>query len=440
MTDLNQSMGELSSLTIKLLRRIMQWMDGSDLLRFSETCKYAFAMTCNDAMWKTRCLKSKKEGGLVVDKLGDFEFKVCWKYTFLRPQRLKKGQRQPPTRYFIPGTGCLIPRGKNAQYYSNKELDFEKIPIRGKQVPTIPPLDISSFFNEYDTTGTPVVISGAAEAFGWKDLSASSLLSKYKNTIFKTNGCTEDGRTLRMHLRDYFNYCKDIFGSGEKPLYLFDNKFDERADDLRHQYCIPPYFAGDLFEEMTSKDRPDYKWLLIGPKSSGAPFHTDPHQTHAWNMVTEGKKRIAFYPPNVIPPGVDPKLIHTEYYAAEDTMNWYLDIYPTLSEERLPLECVVNTGDMVFIPSGWWHQVVNLSPITIAVTQNVCTRGNFSRVWRDLQTRGPQSLARKFKAAVEPGNPSLFKNYARPCDMSDTASSSSDSSSTSDSSSDSSDL
>ena len=89
-------------------------------------------------------------------------------------------------------------------------------------------------------------------------------------------------------------------------MYLFDNDFGERNPELLKQYEVPKYFKEDLFEGLSSVDRPSYRWLLIGPNRSGSSFHKDPNATSAWNGLISGAKKWLLFPPDVVPPGVYP--------------------------------------------------------------------------------------------------------------------------------------
>lgn len=64
-------------------------------------------------------------------------------------------------------------------------------------------------------------------------------------------------------------------------------------------------------------------------------------------------------------------------------MQWWLDFYPLLSNEEKPIECTQLPGETIYVPSGWWHCVLNLET-TVAVTQNFVNSKNFEFVCLDM--------------------------------------------------------
>jgi hypothetical protein len=159
----------------------------------------------------------------------------------------------------------------------------------------------------------------------------------------------------------------------ESPLYLFDKKFAEKmgvtvGSEAGTAYWRPDCFGPDLFE-LLGAERPAHRWLIIGPQRSGSTFHKDPNATSAWNAVLQGAKYWIMFPPDADVPGVYVSSDSSEVTSPLSISEWLLEFHA--EARRLPdcVEGVCHAGEVLHVPSGWWHLVVNLEP-GIALTQN----------------------------------------------------------------------
>mmetsp|Transcript_74463 Transcript_74463/g.198618 ORF Transcript_74463/g.198618 Transcript_74463/m.198618 type:complete len:315 (-) Transcript_74463:152-1096(-) len=188
-----------------------------------------------------------------------------------------------------------------------------------------------------------------------------------------------DGKssTVRMTVGDFGWYSRTQ--TEEDPLYLFEPSVPQR---LKAQFNTPQAFAGDLVPDVIAlfpefSMASEREWLLAGPPGSGSRFHVDPHGTAAWNILLQGRKIWALWPPGDPPAGVPVREeigLH-DVPQAPSALEWFLrgggeekDLY--MAEQRV--------GDIIFVPPGWWHCVLNMGDdgMTVAYTSNVITASN----------------------------------------------------------------
>ncbi|KAJ6852279.1 F-box protein isoform X1 [Iris pallida] len=229
----------------------------------------------------------------------------------------------------------------------------------------------------------PLLLTDLAETWpARKKWTIDQLLLSYGDVAFRLS--QRSSKKITMSFKDYVSYME--IQHDEDPLYIFDDKFGDVAPPLLEDYSVPHLFQEDFFDVLDPDQRPPFRWLIIGPERSGASWHVDPSLTSAWNTLLYGRKRWALYPPGRVPAGVTVHVNEEDGDVNIDSptsLLWWLDIYPHLAEHEKPLECTQLPGETIFVPSGWWHCVLNLET-TIAVTQNFVNSSNFEYVCLDM--------------------------------------------------------
>jgi hypothetical protein len=196
-------------------------------------------------------------------------------------------------------------------------------------------------------------------------------------------------------LKTYVDYMNN--NADESPLYLFDRDFVEKMclsvgrNSSKASYWIPDCFGEDFFAVLGNQ-RPDSRWLIIGPARSGSTFHKDPNATSAWNAVLRGSKYWIMFPTNAgsrPPPGVYVSEDQSEVTSPLSIAEWLIGFHAEARQTPGCMEGICDEGEVLHVPSGWWHLVVNLDA-SIAITQNFVPRSHLPSVLSFLKDKPDQ--------------------------------------------------
>ncbi|XP_045339820.1 2-oxoglutarate and iron-dependent oxygenase JMJD4 isoform X1 [Leopardus geoffroyi] len=233
----------------------------------------------------------------------------------------------------------------------------------------------ADFFKGYLLPNMPCVFSSSFTA-GWGSrrhwVTSSGkpnfehLLRKYGDVVVPVANCGvqeyNSNPKEHMPLRDYISYWQEYIQGGyfspRGCLYLKDWHLcrDSSAEDV---FTLPVYFSSDwLNEYWDSLDVDDYRFVYMGPTGTWSPFHADIFRSFSWSVNICGRKKWFFFPP-----GQEEALRDCHGGLPYDvTSPALLDrrLYPTREHCSPPLEVTQEAGEMVFVPSGWHHQVHNL--------------------------------------------------------------------------------
>jgi len=394
----NQSLGTLSILTdALLLTNIFIEFTVEELLKYQAISPAFYVLLNDDLLWKDLFLKQIK------GNKKHLVFNTNWKITSMQYLYPKEDNIQFPFKQltFQNFYSLEIYTRWLRRHTIVKDYGFDNGQVDHVDSES---LSIQEFIKKYEEPSIPVIFKGIQKDWAasekWK---SEKLADKYGDILFKISH--QGHKRIPMKFRDYVEYMK--VQNDEEPLYVFDEAFGEKAPEMLSDYSIPKYFPEDLFE-VSGKERPHFRWIVIGPPRSGAPWHIDPAGTSAWNSLLTGRKRWLMYPPSFTPIGVGIDDVEEKFYGSPPSLLWLLEVYPYLPPDQRPIECIQEPGETIFVPGGWWHMVLNLEE-SIAVTQNFCDSQNFRDVCEELS--GNRKEYDNFKKALLENKPEFKPRF-----------------------------
>lgn len=216
--------------------------------------------------------------------------------------------------------------------------------------------------------------------------------------------------STKVTLREYQRYCANNADGDATPLYVFDpdflkpdSKFDDNGDAsgdcvMDSMLKVPPCFSHDEMDCCTgSTYRPlPPAWLLVGVKYSGTPIHNHPW-TVAWNALLSGCKLWCCLPPDV-PERYLLLNLDDEDDGSDDDETVAFDISALEWFEQcgdLPENAhivVQHPGEVVFLPAGWFHVVLNVE-LSTALSFSLALRKDVPKLMPLLKANDPEFAA-----------------------------------------------
>ncbi|KAJ2237046.1 hypothetical protein H4R99_007190 [Coemansia sp. RSA 1722] len=252
-------------------------------------------------------------------------------------------------------------------------------------------LSVSEFVRDFLEPNVPVVLD-AQHTASWparndwvtKDGSPNyaQLLELYADAEVQVAECDKvyfsDQQRTTMRFADFVDkwryapqshmYCKDWHFMRSNPNYQAYQPLAYLSNDWINMYY-------DSRPELND----DYRFCYMGGNGTWTPFHEDVYRSYSWSANICGRKRWI-----MVPPG-------QTHLFTDGLGNWVYNLmdydkvkYPRLHELKT-LEIIQGPGETVFVPAGWWHQVLNIGD-TISINHNWGNEFNLAFMYDRLQT------------------------------------------------------
>ncbi|KAF2806725.1 Clavaminate synthase-like protein [Mytilinidion resinicola] len=370
--DIKTACGPFARIPDELLITLLEGLDAQELVRLGSTCKAFYAFTRLEELWRTLFIESPPD---------DFVWNGTWRSTYLR---------LPASYTSLVSCRNLFSDVLYRPFhctYTPLEPYTTNIPSRNS-IPRLSDLSPEEFSDSW--TDKPFVLTTPVKQWPiYNHWTPSTLVAKYPDVKIRAEAVDWP---LKVYT-DYMNNSLD-----ESPLYLFDRAFVEKLsiavgrDTPDASYWPPTCFGEDLFSVLGDQ-RPDCRWMIMGPARSGSTFHKDPNATSAWNAVLTGRKYWLMFPSSPTtapPPGVILSADASEITSPLSIAEYLLSFHALARRTPGCREAICHAGEVLHVPSGWFHLVVNLDE-SLALTQNFVPRRRLADVLGFLRDTGDQA-------------------------------------------------
>lgn len=161
-------------------------------------------------------------------------------------------------------------------------------------------------------------------------------------------------------------------GTNGSELLVFDWPLPEAV-----RFPVPPYFAGDVLAGLPRDGgfalAGQWPSLFVQPAGTRCGLHTDAHATHFWQALIGGRKTWRIFDRDATA-RLYPHGPNRNWYGVSDAFAAPDAAFPALRGATV-FEADLRPGDLIFVPAGLPHQVVNVEA-TVAISVNFVDETN----------------------------------------------------------------
>lgn len=222
--------------------------------------------------------------------------------------------------------------------------------------------------------------------------------------------------------------------------YIHDASIANACPDLLIELAVPKYFSGDWFQNLPpvihAVDAKEHERgfsglsdhgpsLFVGPSSSSSPLKVDSYGSQFWMLHLEGRKRWILFDP------IDRDLVMTNNSDLLRRLHFDTSAvcpdFEALGLRKPAWVGVLEPGDLIFVPAGTPHQVLNVDD-TLALSMNYIDGSNVDQAIELFAASdsftGPsmstmlKQLRSESKRDGSSRGPQRRRKEAEPCDLS----------------------
>jgi len=141
---------------------------------------------------------------------------------------------------------------------------------------------------------------------------------------------------------------------------------------------MPYHLRPNWLDSRLFPERPSLTSIELYIGGAGAKFpvlHYDGMHTHAYLMQVVGSKEYLFYPPDQGEYLYPRAGAEANKSSVDDLERPDLSRFPKFAR-AVASRCILRAGEMLFVPSGWWHTARILEP-TITISANTVNASNW---------------------------------------------------------------